>query len=142
MNVILSFDNEYSFLSNFAPCEIEYEGLKFTSLEAAYQAAKCADKTQMIQFTTLTPGKAKKLGQIVDCVENWHDIKDSVMTTLLESKFSNNNPLLLKKLLATNGMDLVEGNTWNDTYWGVCDGVGQNKLGKLLVAVRSKRLQE
>jgi hypothetical protein len=33
---------------------------------------------------------------------------------------------------------LVEGNTWNDRYWGVCRGVGQNKLGHLLMKLREE----
>jgi predicted NAD-dependent protein-ADP-ribosyltransferase YbiA (DUF1768 family) len=31
----------------------------------------------------------------------------------------------------------VEGNSWGDTYWGVCKGKGQNKLGHILMQVRS-----
>lgn len=41
-----------------------------------------------------------------------------------------------KKLLATENALLVEGNTWNDTYWGVCNGVGKNTLGQLLMKIR------
>ena len=32
----------------------------------------------------------------------------------------------------------IEGNTWNDTFWGVCNGQGQNWLGKILMLVRSE----
>lgn len=39
--------------------------------------------------------------------------------------------------LATSGNEeLVEGNNWNDTYWGVCKGVGENHLGKILIRIR------
>ena len=31
-----------------------------------------------------------------------------------------------------------EGNDWNDTFWGQCDGVGLNHLGKLLMRVREE----
>jgi hypothetical protein len=33
-------------------------------------------------------------------------------------------------------MILIEGNTWGDTFWGVCNGVGENNLGKTLMNVR------
>ena len=33
---------------------------------------------------------------------------------------------------------LEEGNTWHDTYWGVCNGKGKNKLGKILMQVREE----
>lgn len=31
-----------------------------------------------------------------------------------------------------------EGNTWGDKFWGVCDGEGENHLGKLLMEVRAE----
>ena len=34
--------------------------------------------------------------------------------------------------------ELIEGNTWNDTYWGVCNGVGKNTLGQLLMKIREE----
>jgi len=43
---------------------------------------------------------------------------------------------LRAKLLATGNEELIEGNTWGDTFWGVCDGKGLNKLGQLLMVVR------
>lgn len=41
--------------------------------------------------------------------------------------------------LDTKAMNALfpEGNTWDDTYWGVCKGVGTNYLGKLLMIVRN-----
>ena len=43
----------------------------------------------------------------------------------------------LRRVLAT-GDALVEGNAWNDTFWGVCRGRGQDHLGRLLEGVREK----
>jgi predicted NAD-dependent protein-ADP-ribosyltransferase YbiA (DUF1768 family) len=34
------FDGEFAFLSNFAPCEVEFEGIIFPTVENAFQAAK------------------------------------------------------------------------------------------------------
>ena len=58
------------------------------------------------------------------------------MLTGLRYKFSN--PDLKEKLLATGNEELVEGNWWGDQYWGICDGIGKNKLGKLLMKVRKE----
>jgi len=55
----------------------------------------------------------------------------------VRAKFEQ-NPDLAAKLIATGDEELVEGNTWGDTYWGVCRGVGQNKLGKILMNVRQE----
>lgn len=32
-----------------------------------------------------------------------------------------------------------EGNTWGDTFWGICGGQGSNMLGQLLMDVRAAR---
>jgi len=40
------------------------------------------------------------------------------------------------QLLATGDVELIEGNTWHDTEWGVCNGIGKNKLGKILMRIR------
>jgi predicted NAD-dependent protein-ADP-ribosyltransferase YbiA (DUF1768 family) len=58
------------------------------------------------------------------------------MKQLLKLKF--NNPDLQQKLIATYPEELIEGNYWHDTYWGVCEGVGENHLGKLLMEIRNE----
>ena len=65
---------------------------------------------------------------------DWEDVKFDVMKEIVILKFIN--PNLKEKLLATKDAELIEGNTWNDRCWGVCDGVGQNNLGRILMEVR------
>jgi len=57
------------------------------------------------------------------------------MADIVYQKFLQ-NPELRDKLLATNDAYLVEGNNWKDTYWGICNGVGENWLGRILMIVR------
>jgi predicted NAD-dependent protein-ADP-ribosyltransferase YbiA (DUF1768 family) len=45
-------------------------------------------------------------------------------------------------LLLTGDCELVEGNTWGDKFWGVCDGEGENHLGKLLMKIRAELAKE
>lgn len=59
-----------------------------------------------------------------------------VMRDLLQQKFSNG--ILREQLLATGDQELIEGNTWGDTFWGVCNGEGQNVLGKMLMNIREE----
>lgn len=58
------------------------------------------------------------------------------MDELLRQKFSNLE--MFEKLLETGDEFLVEGNNWNDTFWGVCNGKGENHLGVLLMSIRSE----
>jgi len=90
-----------------------------------------------------TPGKAKRLGRKVNLdTDYWDSVKDIVMYKILDLKFSKDHWNLRQKLKALKGAYLEETNTWNDTYWGVCNGVGQNKLGQLLMRLRDDILEE
>ena len=61
------------------------------------------------------------------------------MEEIVRAKFTQ-NPKLGEQLLSTGNADLIEGNTWNDRYWGVDvrSGAGENHLGKILMKVRSE----
>lgn len=137
MNVINSFSGEYDFLSNFYPEVIVYEGAVYSCVEGAYQAAKCLNPEDRKQFTNLNGYQAKKLGRHVKLREDWEDVKVGVMYTCLQYKFLK-HPSLANKLLATGDTTLIEGNYWNDTFWGVCNGVGKNHLGELLMQIRKE----
>jgi predicted NAD-dependent protein-ADP-ribosyltransferase YbiA (DUF1768 family) len=57
------------------------------------------------------------------------------MMSLVQDKFTRNKFLGLW-LKATGDAYLEETNTRGDTYWGVCDGIGSNNLGSILMTVR------
>ena len=132
--MINSFSGDYRFLSNFYPVKIEFEELIYPSVENAYQAAKSDDIKIRKAFLTVTPGTAKRYGKTIIIRPNWESIKLQVMKELVEKKF--NNPVLKALLLITKNEQLIERNNWNDCYWGVCNGIGKNHLGKILMAVR------
>lgn len=132
---ISNFRGEYFFLSNFFSAPVTYDGFTFQNNEAAFQAAKCP--ARMDEFCSLNPSEAKKLGRRVQLRTDWEEVKDSVMYIICTNKFVQ-NPELLRKLLETGDAELIEGNTWGDRIWGVCRGVGENRLGKILMRVRSE----
>jgi hypothetical protein len=140
---ITSFTGKHSFLSNFSHSPVTYEGAEYASVEHAYQAAKTLNLVarRAFQITgTLTAGQAKRLGKTLDLRTGWEEIKVGIMYSLLVEKFSDTN--LRLRLLATEDAELVEGNDWGDTFWGVCDGVGENYLGQCLMKVRDKLRKE
>jgi len=131
------FTGTYSFLSNFEICRIVHEGIVYPSVEHAFQAAKTHDMDERRYIAKLpTPGMAKRRGRKMKLRSNWDDIRVGVMLTLLRKKFAH--PELAEALDVTGDAELVEGNHWGDHFWGVCDGVGENHLGKLLMQVRSE----
>lgn len=137
MEAIQEFQGEYRWLSNFWPAEVEYDGDIYPSVENAYQAAKTLDKKARKPFETCKPGEAKRLGKVLPLRDDWHEVKLTVMRSLLQQKFHSCGSLS-KKLLSTGDAKLMEGNNWNDRYWGVSPvgGVGLNMLGVLLMEVR------
>ena len=138
MLAITSFRGKYRFLSNFYPAEIAYLGIKYPTVEHAYQAVKTVDRrTRQFIAGLATPGQAKQVGHSVVLRANWESIRVGMMDVFLRKKFAI--PVLERLLLATEDRDLVEENSWGDTFWGVCGGVGQNQLGKLLVRIRGEK---
>jgi ribA/ribD-fused uncharacterized protein len=137
---ITRFDGEYEFLSNFYPCEVMLDGVKYPSTENAYQAAKTTPENRS-GFVNCTAADSKTLGRKCKMRSDWDEVKISVMRDLLVQKFAPGTELA-EKLIKTQGSELVEGNHWGDVFWGVCKGVGQNHLGKLLMEIREKLIQE
>lgn len=131
------FEERFDFLSNFYPCEIEYNCRVFQSSEAAYQAAKCINPNEREKFINLSPNKAKQLGKRVALRENWEDIKIDIMREIVRIKFRDKT--LMNKLKQVKG-EIVEDNWWGDTFWGQCDGIGENHLGKILMEIRDAEI--
>jgi ribA/ribD-fused uncharacterized protein len=134
-----SFRGDFAFLSNFLESPIEFEGDVYPTVEHAFQAAKTCDPEERDKVRVAkTPSSAKKIGRRVKLRSDWEAVKVGIMLDLLRIKFSD--PALRQQLLGTGDAELVEGNTWNDTFWGVSSktGKGKNTLGKLLMQVRDE----
>lgn len=135
---ITRFNGYYTFLSNFWPASIDFEGINYPTVEHAYQASKTLDFQSRLKIAaTRSPGKAKRLGRTLTIREDWDEVKLDIMYTLVKQKFIQHYPLG-KMLLWTAPRELIEGNTWGDTFWGVCRGKGHNHLGKILMRVRDE----
>ena len=129
--------------SNFYKSSVTYDGLTFTSAEAAYQAAKFLDEEIRQEFTDLGPGMAKTYAHILPLRSDWEIVKCGIMKEILTIKFQDE--FLRNRLLHTGEDILVEGNTWHDNIWGdchcgrrACSEVGKNMLGKTLMEVRKE----
>jgi ribA/ribD-fused uncharacterized protein len=135
---ITHFDVQWNFLSNFYMCDVIYKGKSYPSVEHAYQASKVLDtKNHELVRTAPTAGESKILGRLYHDNENFDNEKLDIMETLVRDKFTRSQ--YLKALLGlTTDAYIIEGNTWNDTFWGVCNGKGDNHLGKILMKIRKE----
>lgn len=109
----------------------------YPSVEHAFQATKtrllAARNTIRV---AASPSAARAIGRTVPLRKDWERIKVKVMRDLIRKKFFY--PELRILLTQTGDTFLVEGNTWNDRFWGVCDGRGRNMLGHILMQVREE----
>lgn len=137
MDKIDKFDGtKYRFLSNFYTCIVHYDGIIYPSSEHAYQAAKTTDFALREVIAKMdTPGKTKQAGKRLTLREGWDTMKFNIMSEIVLIKFAT-NANLRQFLIETGDAELIEGNTWGDQYWGVCNGIGENNLGKILMHVR------
>lgn len=135
--MINSFDGGNRFLSNFWMVKVMLDGEAYQSVEHAYQAAKSNDPEYRARIRACYyPSETKKLGKTVALRPDWDAVKLDIMEDLVKQKF--NQVPLNHMLLYTKDQELIEGNWWGDTFWGVCRGVGQNHLGKILMKIREE----
>lgn len=139
--MINSFRGYHAWLSNMYECDIEFMGHKFKSVENAYMFAKRPSDSDWLQkCLELSPGDIKKASRLIVVREDWENVKLSLMYELLKKKFTKEP--FRTDLLNTRGENIVEGNRWNDTFWGVDiksnPNVGENWLGRLIMDIRTK----
>lgn len=142
--MINEFKDEYAFLSNMYPSKFIWQGTEYKSVEHAYQASKAKTIEEELYIASLdSPKEAKRYAKTMDIRPGFHSEKEEIMLTLLFCKF-HQNPDLLKKLLDTGTQEIVEGNRWNDKFWGFClkTNEGKNVLGKMLMKVRMFYIME
>jgi predicted NAD-dependent protein-ADP-ribosyltransferase YbiA (DUF1768 family) len=115
--------------------------------ERFHRLEKCVDSDPIpVDMTTwydevilMSCKDVKAWGRTVDLRPDWNDIKIKVMEEALLSKFTLNEDIK-QKLKDTGDLYLEETNWWKDTFWGVCDGVGENNLGKCLMSSKQFKM--
>jgi len=130
------FKNRYSFLSNMCSLgqTVKIGDIVVRTTENYYQAMKSSNPAIRDFIAQLNPYEAKRIARETKQKEDFNNNKLTIMKDAIEVKF--NLPVFKFLLLATNNTKIVEDNYWNDTYWGVCEGVGENNLGKLIMEKR------
>ena len=135
------FIGPHRFLSNFFPATVEFEGQVYPSVEHAFQAAKTLDPVKREEIRRAeSPGEAKRLGRNLDLRPDWSERRVEIMQELVRSKFREE--LLRSQLVGTGQEEIVEVSAWGDRFWGVHDGMGENRLGKILMEVREEARKE
>jgi len=148
----------YRNLSNDSAHPIDVDGEKFPTVEHYFQAMKAKefkdDEIYNKIVKSKTPKAAKALGVKVKnfVTEVWDDKRDEIMSKAIHAKFTQ-HPELRKELLDTGDKVIGEANA-RDMYWGIGTSIesdkskfpskwrGQNRLGKMLMELRTRYKQE
>lgn len=137
-------ERPYGVFSNLYRRTMEFEGEQFPTAEHAYQAGK-ARKPEVRAWLMSAPSPAL-LAMAAhglyywDITPGWSTLKFDRMKRILVAKYSQHADLG-ELLLSTGNTRLIESTTVDspvNRLWGEVNGVGQNKLGGLLMEVRSE----
>ncbi len=132
--------SEWSWLSNFFLSTFVLDGKEYPSVEHWFQSQKFTDVSLQEQIRLAkSPASAKQLGKKrhPSFQIQWDILREEILIQGLRAKFQQNNELR-DKLLATNSLELIEDSFW-DAYWGNGrSGRGKNRMGILLMRVRSE----
>lgn len=126
-------------LSNFAPPGFESQGVYWPTVEHYFQAQKFVEPVARERIRkAATPKEARALGQSRDYKirSDWDAVREHVMLEALRLKFKR--PEAKTLLLSTENRALIEASPF-DYFWAAGqDGSGLNRLGHLLMQVRSE----
>ena len=125
------------FLSNFFESPFTVDGKTYSTVEHYFQSQKFLDpEIQERIRNAKSPVLAKKLGRKFTLREDWNSFRNRMMAEALKHKFEQNDSLR-EKLINTGDAILVE-NSPRDRYWGGALPGSKNKLGLMLMELRSK----
>ncbi len=132
--------DEYGCFSNFAPYPLRLKDRVWPTPEHHFQAQKFAGTIHEEEIRKASsPMIAARRGRSrwLPLRPDWESSKDAVMLDALRAKFSQHEELK-RVLLETGDRKLVE-HTARDRYWADGgDGSGRNRLGELLMQLRTE----
>ena len=127
-------------ISNFSAHSIIYKGIRFATVEHAYQWAKFdSEKIKGVIKNAESPIKAFELGKFYksERKQNWDELKVEVLYEIIKEKVTQHEEVR-NALLATSDEEIVE-DCPNDDFWGNgSSGKGQNQIGKILMKIREE----
>ncbi|SOF00940.1 conserved hypothetical protein, ribA/ribD-fused [Burkholderia sp. OK233] len=137
-------EKPYGAFSNLYKRDFDFEGEVYPTAEHAYQAGK-ARKPEVREWLMAAPtpsllAMAAHGLYVWDIAADWSKIKFDRMKRVLLAKYGQHDDLK-ELLLSTGTATLIETATVDNAVnrlWGEVNGKGQNKLGQLLMEVRTE----
>lgn len=135
-------EEPYGCFSNFSRHGFELDGYWWCTSEHYFQAQKFVT-TDLGWFNQMrsvkTPKDVARMGRSRQhpLRQDWEEVKDEIMYRGVFCKFTTHQEL--RQILLDTGKQLIVENAPHDYYWGCGkDGSGKNKLGEILMLVRTE----
>lgn len=138
--MISEFRGDNRWLSNFHAAVILADEKIYPTTEHFYQSKRALTiEDELAVISQETPFKAMHFGRDLTNqrpFEEWAKLRLGIMRRASLLKYTQHLDLA-RCLVATGDEELVEGNSWNDIFWGQCPiGTGENWLGRILMETR------
>lgn len=138
---MLFFDpnSDNGWLANFSDHKIILDEYEWASVEHYFQASKFFNLNNCV-FNEIrlssSPREAKEIARInkANRREDWSLVKEDIMYKAIFAKFTQ-HPELRDLLISTGASEIIE-DSKSDYYWGIGDGSGRNRMGKLIKKLR------
>ncbi|MEK7635373.1 MAG: NADAR family protein [Patescibacteria group bacterium] len=137
---ILFYENEFYVFSNYSSFALEWKDKLYPTSEHAYHSEKFEDENLKEQIRNARSAHdSQKFSEANKDKyrEDWGDVRVQIMKEILRAKVEQ-HPYVKKKLLESDGKELIE-DSWRDNFWGWGPNKdGQNQLGKLWMEIREE----
>lgn len=139
MDKIKGFTKDYHFLSNYYNHTIKFDGLFYRNNIACFIAQMFEPNDTKKLFSKMLPGQAIRMAEMMrnPREKEWNDIKEDLMYKICYAKFSYATKLR-DQLIDTGDAELINETKWDNKFWGTTNGIGENKLGKILMRIREE----
>lgn len=135
---------ELGYLANYSSYGFTVDGIYYPTVEHYYQASKFTDPSLIQKILACkSPKEASVIGRDPknQRIPHFKEIKNQKMEEGIYYKFQQNKDIRCR-LLETRNQEIREMSV-KESYWGVGPNQdGENVIGKILMKVRSRLLQE
>lgn len=132
------FTGPFGFLTNSARTPIEVDGLRYPTVLHAYCSRRVTEPHVAEDIRLLpTPAGVVERRRMADVGASSQGRSVEDMNLLLSIKFALGSSAA-KQLVATGRARLRNSVWWEDRFWGIHEGVGENRLGGVLETLRAR----
>lgn len=139
-DTVFFFSHAFDPLNNWSAHQVLLWGKLFPTVEHGFHYRKFNDREPEIAARILSATSPYAAFQLANQHKpkrrlDWDAIKEGIMAELARAKVTQHDDVR-KVLVATGNKTIVENSPWDDFWGNGPDGIGQNKMGIILMRIR------